>query len=227
MSDIVFVISGGEIADRAWLKAEIAACRPSRIICADKGACHLHPLGVVPDAIIGDMDSLSPELLEHFRRSGVQLLTHPARKDETDTQLAVAHALAAHPDEVWIFGALGGRIDHTLANISLLALGLAAGVRIRLRDEWSEVFLVAGEYDLDGEPGQTVSVFPFGGAAAGITLTGFEYPLAGARMEPGNPYGISNVIAARQGRIAVGTGCLLVIRYFRPDTFPGEEPPAA
>ena len=140
---------------------------------------------------------------------------YPARKDETDTQLALEQALAMGAGEILVFGALGNRLDHTLANIGLLLLGRNRGAAVVLRDESCDVFAVTGEAVIRGEAGQTVSVFPLGGDAAGIDLTGFEYPLAGAAMTLSRPYGISNRLAAPTGRIRVGEGCLLVIHYRR------------
>ncbi|MBM4313327.1 MAG: thiamine diphosphokinase, partial [Deltaproteobacteria bacterium] len=123
----------------------------------------------------------------------------------------------------WIWGALGGRIDHALANLSLLVRGIERGVEARLIDGWCELFLVTRRKVIDGREGQTVSVLPFMGDVSGVTLTGFEYPLTKAAMTVGRPYGISNILAARQGVIEVESGCLLVVRYFRPECFPGEE----
>ena len=85
------------------------------------------------------------------------------------------------PAEVWIWGALGHRVDHILANISLLVQGSKRGIEVKLIDAWCEVFLIDRRTVLEGEAGQTVSLLPFGGAASGVTLTGFEYPLTKAR----------------------------------------------
>src|SRR5574340_972093 len=118
---IVFIIAGGPVGDKDFLKAQAAALAPVAMICADGGARHLGALGLTPDVIIGDMDSLSPDLLRRFEEGGSRGVRHPRDKRETDTQLALEYALQLKPDEIMIFGALGGRIDHTLANISLLA----------------------------------------------------------------------------------------------------------
>ena len=223
MKRCVFVISGGEIGDPSFVGGQIAAHRPGDIICADRGARHLRAIGRIPSVIIGDMDSLDAALEAYFTEAGSRIITHPERKDETDTQLALEYALDLRPDEVWIFGALGGRIDHSLANISLLALGVERGIEVKLVDEWCEVFVVTRHRELDGEPGQTVSLFPFSGLAEGITLEGFEYPLQDGRMELGRPYGISNRLSSPRARISIASGTLLVIRYFREECFPGEQ----
>jgi thiamine pyrophosphokinase len=223
MKKVVYIITGGELGDPAFLRDQAASDAPAALICADGGARHLKAAGMVPTLIVGDMDSLDRGAQESYEAMGVRIIRHPREKNETDTELALREAFAMAPTEVRIWGALGGRIDHTLANLSLLAQGVERRVEVRLIDEWCELFLVPRHAVLEGEEGQTVSLLPFTGEVSGVTLTGFVYPLTKATMSVGRPYGISNVLAAGQGVIEVDSGCLLVVRYFRPGRFPGEE----
>ena len=223
MKKVVFIVSGGELGDPSFFREKAAKTAPAAVICADGGARHLLDTGMVPSLIVGDMDSLDQVSQDLYESMGVRIIRRPKEKNETDTELALKEAFALTPSEVWIWGALGHRIDHSLANISLLAQGNKRGIDVKLIDTWCEVFLATRRTVLEGEAGQTVSLLPFGGAASGITLTGFEYPLMKALMEVGSPYGISNRLTARQGIIEVDTGVLLVVRYFRPGVFPGEE----
>ena len=223
MKKVVYIITGGELGDPTFLREQAASAAPAALICADGGARHLKAAGMFPTLIVGDMDSLDRGSQESYESMGVKIIRHPREKNETDTELALREAFGMAPKEVWIWGALGGRIDHTLANLSLLVQGIERGVEVRLIDEWCEVFLVTRQTILEGKEGQTVSLLPFMGEVSGVTLTGFEYPLTDAVMAVGRPYGISNVLAARQGVIAVDSGCLLAVRYFRPGRFPGEE----
>lgn len=137
--------------------------------------------------------------------------------------LALEEAIKYSPAEIVIFGALGHRLDHTLANLSLLLKGNEVGIPTRIIDEWCEILLVKGEYKLKGEVGQTVSILPFPGSASGITLQGFEYTLENAEMTPAKPYGICNRLISEEGKIIVKSGTLLVIRFHTPDRFPGGE----
>jgi thiamine pyrophosphokinase len=223
MKKVVFIISGGELGHPSFLREQAAKAMPAAVICADGGARHLEVAGMIPTLIVGDMDSLDQASQDHYEAMGVRIIRHPREKNETDTELALREAFGMTPSEVWIWGALGHRIDHILANISLLVQGIRQGIEIRLIDMWCEIFLVTRRTVLEGEPGQTVSLLPFGGEVSGISLTGFEYPLANARMEIGSPYGISNRLMERQGIIEVDAGVLLAVRYFRPGVFPGEE----
>jgi thiamine pyrophosphokinase len=215
MKKAVVIIAGSAIRDLDFLRRRIEQAGPEAILCADGGARYAHALGLIPDLIIGDMDSLDKKIWQDFEEKEVAMASYPARKDETDTQLALTRALALSPKEILIFGAMGKRLDHTLANLGLLLTGLEKGVSIKLLDEDCEVFVMAGAATVSGEAGQTVSIFPWGGEARGIALAGFEYPLEDAAMTMGRPYGISNRLAAAEGLIRVATGCLLIIHYLR------------
>ena len=220
MKKVVFVITGGQIGDPDFLRIKIAELDPVEIICADGGARHMHALGLIPGVIIGDMDSLSREITRYFEERGSRILRYPEKKDETDTQLALEYAFGMEPEKIYIFGAFGTRIDHVLANISLLISGEKKGIQVLLVDEWCEVFVVTGEHIIEGEEGQTVSLLPVSGMATGIRLDGFEYPLENGVMEMGVPYGISNRLIAPRGIVKVGAGQLLVIRYFKTGNLP-------
>jgi thiamine pyrophosphokinase len=222
MNKVIFIVTGGEFGDPAFLREQVAAMKPAAVICADRGARHLQAAGIVPTLIVGDMDSLDSESAKRYETLGCRFIRHPREKDETDTELALGEAFGMAPTEVWIWGAMGFRIDHTLANLSLLVQGAEQGVAVKLIDEWCEVFLVTRQTVLEGEEGQTVSLLPFAGEVTGVTLTGFEYPLTKAVLAVGHPRGTSNRLVAGRGIIELETGCLLAVRYFRPGDFPGE-----
>ena len=206
--------------DLSFFRSKIAELHPSGIICADSGAGHLYAAGMIPEVIIGDMDSLNPDILNYFEDRGSKIIKHPEAKDETDTQLALNYAIRLSPDEIYIFGAFGSRIDHTIANLSILISGMKRGIQVKLIDEWCEAFVVTGEYVIEGNMGQTVSLLPFSDMVTGITLKGFEYSLDNGVMEFGNPYGMSNRLNETKGTITVRSGNLIVIRYFKSGLFP-------
>lgn len=222
MRKVVFVVSGGELGDPLFLREQAATAAAAAIICADGGARHLEAAGLLPVLIIGDMDSLDSASQKYYKEKGCRIIHRPRRKNETDTELALHEAFRMKPTEVWIWGALGNRIDHTLANISLLIQGKGRGIEVKLVDEWCELFLIDRRKVITGKIGQTLSLFPFAGSATGITLTGFEYPLKKAAMEAGRPYGVSNRLMAEQSIVEVDSGYLLAVRFFRPGGFPGE-----
>lgn len=214
MGRTVFIISGGTINDPEFLRHKIVEAQNPVIICADGATRYLRVLDILPAFIIGDMDSIDTDTLEYFYRKGSTILRYPGEKDETDTELALEYAIKLKPRDIYIFGALGGRIDHTLANISLLIMGDKAGVRTIIIDETCEIFIVSRSIIIEGQTGQTVSLLPLSSDVTGITLEGFEYPLSDAVMECGKPYGISNRMMSEKGMISIQSGYLLVIRNF-------------
>lgn len=209
---VIFIVAGGPLSDLVFLRRRIIEASPSEVICADSGARHVLALGMGPQTVIGDMDSLSPELLDTLRDRGCRILNYPARKDETDTELALRYALEQKPAEIEIHGALGGRIDHTLANISLLVMAAREGIRTRMIEATTELFVISEQEQIDGSPGEIISLFPLTTEVKGITLEGFEYPLEKATMEIGKPYGISNRLLGNRGTITIASGYLLVIK---------------
>ncbi len=181
------------------------------IIAADGGARHCQALGLRPNAVIGDLDSLSPADLQALKAQGAEILQFPARKDFTDLELALIHARSLEADEILILGALGERWDQTVANVMLPAS--FPGMQIRLVDGSQELcYLRAGEtLTVTGQPGDTLSLVPLGGQARGITTLGLEYPLKDEDLPPGSTRGISNVLLENQAQIKLDEGLLLCV----------------
>jgi len=209
------VLSDGVIENPDFLESFLDNHERALLVCADGAIRHLAPSNRVPAVVIGDMDSADPERIAFFRKRGTTIVTCPREKDKTDTHLAIELALQRRCRKIFLFGALGGRIDHTLANILLLHTALERGAEIRIIERDCELFLLSGTAVLQGTPGDTVSLLPLAGPVRGITLFGFQYLLSDGTMEPGNPYGVSNSLVEGEGRITVREGRLLVIRYFR------------
>jgi thiamine pyrophosphokinase len=208
----MFIVAGGPLVDLLFLRQRILEVNPSEVICADGGSRHVLALGMTPQMVIGDMDSLPPEMLDNLLESGCRILRYPARKDQTDTELALRYTLDQKPEEIEIYGALGGRIDHTLANISLLIMAAREGIKTRIIDETTELFVVSEGAEIRGTPEDIVSLFPLTTKVKGITLEGFEYPLQKATMAIGKPYGISNRLLGNRGAVSVSAGYLLVVK---------------
>lgn len=211
---IVFIVLGGRLETPSFLQHMWELYRPLAVICADGGAKNAWEAGLLPTLIVGDLDSLPDEVRSHFDRAGVPREIHPAEKDETDAVIAFNRALTMSPEEIWVFGAFGGRVDHLLANLSLLLMGEKEHVFVKFLDEGCEIYLVSGEKLVAGKEGDLVSILALFGEARGITLDGFRYPLLRGVMRPDFPLGISNRLTENQAKINVESGKLLVIRYF-------------
>jgi thiamine pyrophosphokinase len=220
MSQIVNIISGGSLGAQSFFQEKIARMENRLIICCDGGARHFQYLGIKPDVIIGDMDSIDPALLASYSTQGIKIIKYPANKDFTDTELALDYALSLKPEAIFIWGALGGRIDHTLANVFLLCKGREKGIRTYLVDEYGEAFVLDKETSFSNEIGKTVSLLALSPEVTGINLTGFLYPLKEGTLIIGDSRCISNIITDACAGISVRQGKLLIIRYWQKDFFP-------
>jgi len=190
------------------------------LICCDSGARHLAAAGVTPDVLVGDMDSIESSRLADYVRKGVKIIQHPADKDFTDTALALDYAVGLHPERIHIWGALGGRMDHALANLFLLLKGKEAGIKICLLDEFCEAFIADNDVTFADATGCLVSLVALSPRVEGIELDGFLYPLNDGTLTLAESRGISNVISANRASVYVRSGSLLVIHYWQKDVFP-------
>jgi thiamine pyrophosphokinase len=203
------IFANGILNDPRQIPAVLQA--GDKLIAADGGARHCRALGLTPAVVIGDFDSLSADELAQLEMDGVQVVRYPARKDFTDLELAVQHAVSLGADEILIFGALGDRWDQTLANLLLPAAPGLEHVCIRLLDGPQEIALLRpGEtHTLSGQAGDTVSLIPLGGHTHGITTEGLEYPLTDGTLYFGATRGISNVLLGEQATVRLNDGLLL------------------
>jgi thiamine pyrophosphokinase len=183
------------------------------LIAADGGARHCVSLGLTPNYLVGDFDSLTEAELEELRRMGTTVHRHPARKDFTDLELALHFARDLGVDEILVLGALGARWDQTLANLLLPAAEAFSGTHIRLLDGAQEVFLLrSGESsEVTGSPGDTVSLIPLCGDAQGVTTDGLEYPLTAETLIFGATRGVSNVLLGKIASVNLESGLLLCV----------------
>jgi len=216
----IIIVSGGRLFDPVFFHKKMAEMENCLIICCDGGARHFQYLGIKPDVIIGDMDSIDSVSLTSYSNQKIKIIKHSANKDFTDTELALDYALNLKPEAIFIWGALGGRIDHTLANVFLLDKGQEKGIRTYLIDEYGEAFVLDKEVALINETGKTVSLLALSPEVTGITLTGFLYPLKEETLIIGESRGISNIITDARASISARQGKLLVIRYWQKDIFP-------
>jgi thiamine pyrophosphokinase len=220
MTQKIIIISGGRLGDHAFYQKRLDALKNFSVICCDGGIRHAELLKIKPDVIIGDMDSASVVKLEQYEKQGVKVIKYPQEKDETDTQLALEYVLKLQPSAIEIWGALGGRLDHALANLSLLSMGVKAGIDTRLVDEYCEAFVVNKKNSFKEAIGQTVSLFACPTGAERITSQGFQYSLNNESLGVDNVRGISNVITATPATISLDKGSLLVIHYWQKNIFP-------
>lgn len=203
------IICSGEIYDYSFCLDIVRSA--DRIICADGGTRHAVNMKLTPDIIIGDMDSSAAQYIEYFRKKGAEVFKYPSDKDKTDTHICVEYALA-FSTEIILLGATGSRIDHMIANISLLKLGIENGIPISIVDNKNSIHMIADSISLEGNKGDIFSLIPYTEAVEGITTKGAHYELKDAKMELGNPYGVSNYFEEETVQVSIKRGYLLVIK---------------
>ena len=187
------------------------------IFAADGGAVTLDTWGVVPQAVIGDMDSVDEATLARLAARGATIERHPTSKDQTDLELALARAMAAGATEVVVLGAFGGaRLDHGLANALLLADPLYSGIALRAVRGAATVSALRGpgRRVLAGRTGESVSLVPIGDVTD-VRSEGLAYALRGETLALGRARGVSNEIRAAPAAVSCGTGVLLIIEIAR------------
>jgi thiamine pyrophosphokinase len=185
-----------------------------KLVGVDGGSRHLRSLGLRPHLAVGDMDSISGDLLDEYRREGVEMHLHPTKKDATDLELALELALTGGASRISILGATGGRLDHTLGNLFLLARCLPTGIPVCIMDQEQCIHLMDQALTLSGAVGDTLSLLPATPEACGVSLTGLEYPLHNATLTFGTSLGMSNVFVETQATVTLRSGRLFVFHLY-------------
>lgn len=181
------------------------------LIAADGGLHHLMQLGKWPKVLIGDLDSVRLEEIEQARQNGVSILQYPEHKNETDLQLAIDYAVQAGCVSIVIAAALGGRLDQTLGNVFLLTQPALENLDVRLDDGHNEVYMIRTKVEINGQPGDTVSLMPYGEPAMNVKTENLRYPLHFETLYSDKTRGISNVMETNHARVSLSKGILICI----------------
>lgn len=182
------------------------------VIAADGGSRHCAKLGIIPDVLIGDLDSTDPDLVLAWQGMGVEIIRHPEDKDQTDLELALMHAQSNGVSKILIYGAIGGRLDMTLGNLTLLAHpSLKASVKLVYGTEDVRLLREGELLTLPGTIGDTISLISLESNGSQVTTKGLEYPLEKAELGFGTTQGISNRLINSQATIHLEKGFLAII----------------
>lgn len=211
----IAVVANGEW-DKEWGRIELSTF--DAIIAADGGGNRVLEAGFIPQVLIGDLDSITPENLEKCRHQGTIIREYPREKDETDLELALQNAVSqirknqsiTPCKDIYLFGATGGRVDHLLGNLGLLQVFHKKGIRIRIKDPYHELWLIQGEEKIKGQKGQEISLIPISDCAI-VRTEGLYYPLNGEPLRQDSPRGISNVFLGENALIDVREGIVLAV----------------
>jgi len=183
-----------------------------RVVAADGGLLRAQALGLDVDVVVGDLDSATPEAIAAAEAAGARIVRHPQAKDATDLELALDEAVALGARRVLVVASAGGRLDHLLGSLLVLAAERYEALELDALVGEALVHVVRGERTMHGAPGELLTLLPLGGPATDVTTDGLEYPLRGETLAPGTTRGVSNVFVEREARVALERGVLLAIR---------------
>ena len=210
MKETACIVTGGKVSS-VQLMSRICNRQDVLLIVVD-GALELtDALGLQPDFIVGDFDTVSHEILEKYPQEII--LRHPPEKDQTDTELAVDTAMEAGCRKIEMFGATGSRLDHSLANIFLLQSLLTKEIPVVLYDENNKLYLMEHDFEIKKQEqfGTFVSLLPLTDCVENVTLSGFKYSLEHRTFFREKTLGVSNEITEDTARVSFSKGIFLVI----------------
>ncbi len=207
----VLIVGGGPV-HLPQLERELMA-KPDLVIAVDYGGSYFDEMGILPQVLLGDFDSLSKTVLSQMAASDVEIISFPTHKDYTDLELALDFALTKEPEEIRILGGLGNRLDHTLGNIGMLVKPLSKGVKAHLLDEFHDIFLISDFIRIRNNPGWAISLIPLSQKVTGVTTTGLLYPLTNAELYLDSGRGLHNEFTEETASIKVHEGTLIIVCF--------------
>lgn len=218
----IVILTGGYLNTR-FAKAYVKTLSYDRVFAVDKGLEYAEALGIKPDYIVGDFDTVDKMLLKSYEEQiadgklDTLLDKYPVKKDATDTELAILKAIEEKADKITILAATGSRLDHVLANLNLLLKVNQAGIECYIVDEANRVRLLEASRNShciirkEEQYGKYVSLIPLEEVVEGLSITGVMYPLQKERIYQGNSLTVSNQIVDEQAEISLDKGRIFVI----------------
>lgn len=205
----VLIVLGGDAPGVELLKECVSEADFS--IAADRGLEAFDAAELEPDLLIGDMDSVSPDVLARYEsRLSEDRLN--CIKNDTDCEYALNLAVEKGATEIILLGALGGRLDHALANLMMVVRAARHGVWAEIRAEGVRIVRINGSYTLTGAKGSTISLLPLG-TARGVSIKGCYYTIEDFTLESDTSRGMSNVVTADEAVISAREGDLMLFHY--------------
>lgn len=210
----VLILTGGDL-DYDYAEDFVKTYPIRYLIAADKGMEFCYRRNILPDAVLGDYDSIDPEIVTYYRnQTNIPMETFPSEKDDTDTEIALKRAIAMEPTQIYILGAFGGRQDHFIANLHLLNLALKKGISAWLVDGQNRITLIDKNQTIEKieKDWKYISFLPFTDKVEGITLVGFKYGLDDYTMTKGSSIGVSNEAVSIPAQVKLESGTLIMIQ---------------
>lgn len=202
------VIANGPIEDIKIFESLLRDA--DTIICADGGLNHLEAIGIKPDVVLGDFDSIDLALKTRYEQMSVTFHTFPKRKDATDSELAIDYAVKTEPGEIFLLGMTGKRLDHGLTNLHLLKR-IPKEIKACILDNYNKIYYCESDFHYRGEIGENLSIIPISDEVTGIITEGLDYPLKDETLRFDSSRGVSNVLSETEIKIETTAGTYFVI----------------
>ncbi|MDY5578317.1 MAG: thiamine diphosphokinase [Lachnospiraceae bacterium] len=211
MGTKALIITGGDVDYKFQITKDYDI-----VIAVDGGLAAVDRMGLKPDVILGDFDTVAPDILHKYEeKDGIKIVRLVPEKDDTDTESAVRYAMKHGVTEIDVLGGTGSRFDHTYANMFLLKMAYENGVAMYLYTGLSKIYLISGykEYGKEDFFGTYISFIQFDGSALGVTLKGFKYDISDFDFDTKNTYrlGVSNEPLSEKASINIREGYMLVV----------------
>ena len=207
----LLVLNGEFDLDKQELKLIIQKEGIDFIIAVDGGGNKLRKLELLPDLIIGDLDSITEENKDHFRKENVEIIKHPVEKDQTDSEIAVDYCKENNFEQLYLTAALGGRIDQQLANLNLLEYIYEIDLEAKIISNKIEIALIDQKKEFLAKKGYRLSLIPQSSTVCGLSIKGCKYNLEDQDIFRSKSRGISNLIENNQAEVKLKSGLLIYV----------------
>ena len=207
------IISGGEL-EEGFVEKVLSENEGASIVGVDKGVEYLYHHQIKPNYIVGDFDSIAPEVIKYYKtETNVAIREYNPVKDESDTEMAIRIAITIGSTEIYILGATGGRIDHLWANVQTLTIPFKAGVDAVILDSQNKIRLIGGDTVIRREDayGPYFSIFPLGQEIYSLSIEGAKYPLHDHQLTPYDSLCVSNQFEEDEVKITFGSGIVILM----------------
>ena len=203
------IVSGGTAPSEKLFRSYLE--KVDFVIAADKGSECLYHYGIVPDLLLGDFDSVKKEILDNVKLQIKEVLEFPPEKDYTDTEIAIIEAIKRGAKKIYLFGAIGSRMDHTLGNIGLLLTTKKRGATLEIIDDNNRLYLGEKKMKLFGEYGENISFHALCDEVKSFQIRGAKYNLEPYDISLLDPRAICNEFVDTPIEISYEDGELLIL----------------
>ena len=207
----LLILNGELTLDSNEIESLKISNKINKVIAVDGGSNAARSLKIIPDLIIGDLDSVSDQSLAYFKNNGVEIIRHPVEKDQTDSEIAVDYCFNNEFEELFIIAALGGRFDQQLANINLLEYIYNLNLKAKIISKNSEIALIKKSKVFNSKVGSRLSLIPQSKEVKNLKISGCKYNLSGRDILRSRSRGISNYIVDEKAEISLESGLLIYV----------------